>query len=765
MMKKILITQIAILVSVMLYAQTDILPPQLVFPADLAVKQMPDTELNWYASAGVGEVTYRVELDEDAGFSNPVVFNTDLSAQKLEDLFFGHTYYWHVKAIDDTGESEWSDDYSFTVISRIVPNKPNDGEVGIEPDGTITWKPSISGTPLSGLIKIQCMVDTAYQWSQVMQEVTSDNLFAFSYPDGNAGWAVGAGGTILFYDGTELTEQTSPSSDDLFAIDMLDANNGWAVGESGTILYFDGTEWTEQTNASDNDLFGIMMIDENMGYAVGDDGVIVSFNGTEWTEEVSPVSSPLAAIDLLDGNNIWAVGEDGIIIYFDGTTWTEQTSPSTKDLYCISFVDANNGWIGGKSGTVLFFNGTEWVEIEIDSSIDIKFLSMLDAEMGIAGGKEGLLLEYDGSDWVETASGSLEFLNGVGVLDADNIWIVGDAGTMIMKSEGAFTSPLARIFSKSADSSKLALSELFFGMKYFWKIRGIHATDTSDWSSAQHFYTIGSPVNVTPTNNAVGQMLDLTVEWEEISGVFEYIVELCDDPNFSTPCMYFSDENSFTPAGLLLNKTYYWHVKAAHTQDTSAFSETWSFETLNMIELISPENESHVSEIFATLTWQELSGLGGVQLYYDTDPDFTMTEMVDIDGPESSYQIPYMLVDDETYYWKVRAYENGDTTNWSATWSFIMGEVGINELNKHNVKLFPNPNNGMLNIEVGGNVQGDIYFSISNVLGEIILNEKYTFAPGTNNRRINLSDFENGLYIVQFKSGNSVYTQKVVLDR
>ncbi|MEZ5082848.1 MAG: T9SS type A sorting domain-containing protein [Bacteroidales bacterium] len=366
---------------------------------------------------------------------------------------------------------------------------------------------------------------------------------------------------------------------------------------------------------------------------------------------------------------------------------------------------------------------------------------------------------------MKTTSGQPNILNGVSAMDADHVLIVGETGTMIMKNEGAFSSPLTRIFSKSADSLKLSTSELFFGLKYYWKLRGIHETDTTEWSTAKYFSTIANPVNVAPTNNATGQMIDLTVEWEVVPGVFEYIVELCDDPDFSTPCMYFSDENTFTPQGLLFDKTYYWHVKSAHTQDTSSFSPTWSFETLNKVNLVSPANGSHVGETFATLTWQPLSGLSGVQVYYDTDQNFPMPEIVDLEGAVSSYKIPFMLVDDETYYWKVRAYEDGDTTNWSDTWSFIMGEVGINEINKHNVKLFPNPNNGVLNIEVDGNVQGDVYFSISNVLGEIILNEKYIFAPGVNNRRIDLGDFENGMYIVQFKSGKSVYTQKVILDR
>ena len=765
MMKKLLITKIAVLLSVMLFAQADILPPQLVYPANAAVKQMPNTELDWYASAGIGEVTYRVELDEDANFSNPLVYNTVLSAQKLENLFFGQTYYWRVKAIDDTGESQWSETYSFSVFKRVLPNKPDDGKLAVAPNVNITWKPSISGTTLSGLKKIQCKLDTAYSFTQVMQTVSTANLFDAFYLDENSAWIVGANGTIMFYDGTGFSLQDTPGNDDLFAIYMVDANNGWAAGESGTILYFDGTDWTEQTNESNEDLFGIVMIDENMGYAVGDGGTIVSFDGTGWTEENSSVNVPLAAITLLDGNNIWAVGEDGTIIYFNGTDWVTQTSPSTKDLYCVSFADANHGWIGGKSGTMLFFNGTEWIEVVITSTIDVNFISMIDADMGIAGGKNGLLLDYDGVDWVENTSGSVNLLHGIGLLDADNAWIVGDGGTTIMKSDAGFTSPLARTFTTSADSTKIVTSELFFAKKYFWKIRGIHATDTSEWSSVRHFFTIENPTNVAPTNNATGQMLDLTVEWTAIPGVFEYIIELCDDPNFSTPCMTFSDENSFQPQGLLFNKTYYWHVKAAHTQDTSNFSPTWSFQTLNKVNLISPANGSHVSEIFATLTWQELSGLSGVQVYYDTDQNFPMPEIVDLEGPVSSFKIPFMLIDDETYYWKVRAYENGDTTTWSDTWSFIMGEVGINELNKHNVKLFPNPSNGILNIEVDGNVQGDVFFTISNLLGEIILTENYTFNPGVNSRRINLSEFENGLYIVQFKSGKSVYTQKVILDR
>ncbi|MCF8369362.1 MAG: T9SS type A sorting domain-containing protein [Bacteroidales bacterium] len=767
-MKKLLLTKIAVIISMFLFAQTDILPPQLVFPLNDAVKQMPDTELDWYASAGIGGVMYRVELDEDNTFPNPVVYNTELTSQKLENLLFGHTYFWRVKAIDNIGESEWSAIYSFSIFSRLLPNKPNNDEENVEPNESITWKPSISGTQVSGLSIIQCQIDTAFFWRKINQTLTTDNLFASYYLDDNNVWAVGAGGTILYYDGTSWAEQTNPSTEDLFAIDFTDSSNGWAVGESGTILYFDGTEWMEKTSPVSAHWQGLVMLDANNGWAVGSDGMIISFDGTDWTEYAdSPVTGPLTAVYFIDENNGWAVGEDGVIIYYDGTEWAEQTSPSSKDLFCVSFADGNNGWAAGKSGTMLFFDGNEWSEVDIDSGIDIYFISMDGTDSGIAGGKDGFLLEYDGISWLETASGSTKILRGISSQDADHALVVGENGTLVMKSDGGFESPLSKKISANADSTKIRLSELYFGTKYFWRIRGIHNADTSKWSSVKYFTTIANVTNVGPANNSTNQMTDLTVEWENISGVFEYIIELCDDPNFSTPCLFYSDENSFTPQGLLFNNTYYWHVKAAHTQDTSDFSAVWSFETLNNIDLVSPENGSFTPEIFPTLEWMELSGVGGVEVNYDMDENFTEPVVAHLEGPKNTYKVPFALQDGMTYFWKIRAYDSGDTTNWSDTWNFTIGEdtLGINQLNQHNVKLFPNPSNGVLHIEVGGKVQGNVLFTLSNLLGEIILTEEYDFRPGINQRTIKLDELQNGLYIVQFKSGKTVYTQKVILDK
>jgi hypothetical protein len=49
-------------------------------------------------------------------------------------------------------------------------------------------------------------------------------------------WAVGMGGTVLKYDGTSWTQQTTGTTEVLRAVDGLDAANVWIVGDRGVIM-------------------------------------------------------------------------------------------------------------------------------------------------------------------------------------------------------------------------------------------------------------------------------------------------------------------------------------------------------------------------------------------------------------------------------------------------------------------------------------------------------------------------------------------------
>ena len=497
-MKKLISLFIALFISFGLFAQTDVLPPVLVSPTDGDDDQMLDVMMDWYAVAGIGDITYELQYDTSTAFANPVTVETEFSSANGENLFFGTTYYWRVRAKDDLGTSDWSEVFHFITFAQIVLDDPGDGDDDITPEIDLEWKVKYGGQSITG---------------------------------------------ITFYD-----------------------------------------------------------------YQVAYD-----------------------------------------------TNFTEM------------FMSGSKTYVATTAATV-----------------------------------------------------------------------------------------------------KHTISLMHFDTTYFWRVRARHDADESMWSETWSYMTTDQCVHESPSDGATGQMLDVTIEWEDMRGSYEYIYELCDDPSFNTPCIFFTDENSVTAMGLLFGTTYYWRVKAAHTEDTTNWSEMWSFETMNSVNLVSPGNGSYVDDYFPTLSWQEVTGIAGFQLQYDTDQNFTEPTEEMIDGDKYSHKILFSLQLDQTYFWRVRAYENGDTTNWSPAWSFTIGEgpQGINDmLTDHTVNIYPNPANTDLFLEINTIRPTDVQVSVLNLLGQTVINTRFDLGQGLNKNQINLTELEAGLYILQMQSGDESYMKKVVIEK
>lgn len=138
-MKNLLFVFLFIFYTIGLIAQTDILPPELKAPDSAAIDRMANVELDWYAVNGVGEVTYSVLIDTSSQFQNPSTYTSATSAYITENLMFGETYFWKVKAMDDTGDSDWSDPFSFTVMNEVNLHAPANGNTGAAPDVNLVW--------------------------------------------------------------------------------------------------------------------------------------------------------------------------------------------------------------------------------------------------------------------------------------------------------------------------------------------------------------------------------------------------------------------------------------------------------------------------------------------------------------------------------------------------------------------------------------------------------------------------------------------------
>lgn len=492
-MKKISFTVLLAFIAVSLAAQIKIIAPELVSPENEDDNQMPNVLLDWNAVSGIGVITYEVQLDEDSSFPNPSVFTTDLTSYQMENLFFGHDYYWRVRATDDNGTGNWSEVVMFTIFDQLVLKKPNNGADDQMPDALLKWKDNFSNVTITGVSNFE---------------------------------------------------------------------------------------------------------------------------------------------------------------------------------YQVSFDEA-------------------YTDIYIDAAV-------------------------------------------------------------------------------SGENFQVNCAELYFDTTYYWHVRAVHELDQSEWSDTRSFSTIVMPELNSPNDGDTDQMIDLTLEWDEITGAFEYKYQVCTNPSFISPCIDATvNTNEVTLQPLMFGVTYYWRVSAIHTQDTSAWTEPWSFETINTVLLDSPI-EGDTVDRFPVLEWEALTGIESYELQYGTSEGFDDPEIQLINAPDASYKVAFSLDEEMEYFWRVRAIRDGDTTAWSETGNFYTPfPIGMNDnfLQSENVHLYPNPSNGVLKVELNPNEKSLVRISVMDLLGQKVFDEKVSFEQGTQAQMIDLNILENGLYILKLESGNTVYNEKFILDK
>lgn len=85
--------------------------------------------------------------------------------------------------------------------------------------------------------------DAGPVWNPYDARSAADLHALWGTSDG-ATWAVGAQGTIRYFDGSEWQPITSPTAQSLHAIWGTQSNDVWAVGDAGTLLHYDGTAWS-----------------------------------------------------------------------------------------------------------------------------------------------------------------------------------------------------------------------------------------------------------------------------------------------------------------------------------------------------------------------------------------------------------------------------------------------------------------------------------------------------------------------------------------
>lgn len=765
-MRRIFITTLLIsLIGLFnLTAQERIYTPELSLPANGAVNQMPDVVLDWNAVTGgnTGIIIYDIQLDTDPAFPHPTNFQTELlSAYKTSLLLFSQTYFWRVRAVDGNDVSGWSETWSFSVISRVVLTAPADAATK-NTEVTFEWN------QITGTTAYELQLDTAYFWKMSNSGQTGILYSVFTL-DSTHAWIVGAGGVILFFDGTSWNEQESTVSTDLNDAAFLDANNGWAVGKSGKIVHYDGTAWTAQTSGTTADLFGVAILDANNGWAVGKGGIIRYYNGTDWISQDTLTTKDFTKIVAVDASHIWASGKGGVVAFNNGSGWSLQVTGTPKDINALDFASADHGWAVGKSGLLLEFNTGTWKIYDNGQTYpDLFGVNFTSPDNGWAVGKSGTVLQFDGTAWFPQTAATNTTINGISLYGGSFGFMVGEAGLVMRYKDDGFSSPIAHTYTIPDTILTTTIINLPFGAQFFWRMRAKHSLSTSPWSGARSFNVQAKVILDKPSDGSVGQNLDVLLKWKKYSNLVTYEIEIDDNPAYSAPISLASTDISINAVQLKFGIKYYWRVRALHVSGTSAWTDSWTFTTSNNVTLVSPANGAVNVPLSPPLTWTAITGIAGYEVQFNENNDFT-APMISAMVPDSvsSFFVPIVLEKDADYFWRVRAVNGLDTSAWSSVWSFTtIPPVGIDEQGLgERLAVYPNPAEYTLYLQLLNKQKTSLEFRIYDLVGKTVLKQNIQLDSGNRTVPIDVSSLQEGIYLIRMSDMENVFTKKLVIKR
>lgn len=337
-------------------------------------------------------------------------------------------------------------------------------------------------------------------------------------------------------------------------------------------------------------------------------------------------------------------------------------------------------------------------------------------------------------------------------------------------SVNTFDSPFLMDFSVAGTFYEKKMADLYFGVKYFWRVRAGHVNGVSNWSDVRNFTTLNIIDLKKPDNNSSGANLNETLRWDLITGITRYEYQVDDNEDFTSPDAELTPNNIEPARNLHYGTQYFWRVRGRHATDTTDWSLIWNFTTAGNPLLTAPANGDTNIVLRPQLRWGQIKGTIKYEINYCMDPDMLDQKIYYKDASDAETPLLNVNTDLESstvYYWRVRAFSLIDTSDFSPVWSFTTQEaVGVAEyFADSEVSIFPNPAKDVVNIKVNSNQSANVLVTLYDLLGQAVIQRDFAFKSGQNNTELMLGDLSNGIYLLKMVKDDQVYTHKIIISR
>jgi len=228
-------------------------------------------------------------------------------------------------------------------------------------------------------------------------------------------------------------------------------------------------------------------------------------------------------------------------------------------------------------------------------------------------------------------------------------------------------------------TTAVKMANLHYGTTYYWRVKAydMGTGDSSYWSATRKFTTFSKLENKAPKNKDKNQPPVVNLEWKNLIGpnqvtgntFFNFMLDT--QNTFDSPDAYSGvvEGSKFKVPSpkLRFGTKYYWKVRAINQEDTSAWSDTWYFRTLDTIKMKDPANNANPVQLDQKLSWDAYNGI--------TKYDYELSVTPTFDEPlhfvtDKNIVVPSGITFGVKYYWRVRGRHASDTSSWGETRSF-----------------------------------------------------------------------------------------------
>ncbi len=355
----------------------------------------------------------------------------------------------------------------------------------------------------------------------------------------NDGWAVGASGKILRWNGISWSEFLDTGATTHNTLHMVSSTDGWIAGTSGKIFRWNGTTWSEFTDTGNQSWNGLYFVSSTDGWVVGSGGEIRRWNGTSWSSVTSPTIQDLNSVHMVSATDGWAAGGSGVILRWNGTSWSLFVDTGNETWNDVYMVSATDGWAVGSGGAMRRWDGTAWNAVTSPIVDAIYSIHMVSATDGWAVSISGQLLFWNGTSWSLSTDTGNQIWSSIYMVSSGDGWVVGVGGVIYRYSaqyaaSGTFLSTVFDSGTFGSTWNSMNWTEnLQVGTDLTIAVRtGPTATPDGSWSSFSTEYTnpAGETFSTTPNNQYFQYRVTLTTSNPSVTSEFRDITVFYNAP-------------------------------------------------------------------------------------------------------------------------------------------------------------------------------------------------------------------------------------------